>query len=139
MGMYFIDVDFDEFAGETYRAVTLHAPDDTVTHFATGDPLADFAAAQQAARNAGKELHYLSSVEHFASDSLFYAREADDDDFWSLRLTTQTERVKEVQGWLSYLTHSEYEDLAVDKIIHAPVEIQWALGKNLLTNEEAQA
>ena len=137
MKSYYIHVDFEEFAAETYRAVQLYAPDDTVTHFATGDPLADFAAAQQAARNAGKELHYLSFVEHFASDSLFYTLEDDGDD-WKMRLTTQAERVKEVKGWLSDLTHPAYGELMIIRSTHAPVEIQWALDKNLLTEAEAQ-
>ena len=139
MKSYYIHLDFEEFAAETYRAVQLYAPDDTVTHFATGDPLADFTAAQQAARNTGKALRYLSFVEHFGSDSLFYTLDDDGDDDWKMRLTTQAERVKEVKGWLDNLHNPAYGNLMITRTTHAPDEIQWALGRNLLSSEEAQA
>ncbi len=143
--LYFMHVDYEEFCAETYKAVELDCPDGTVMRFETGDPIADFAAANTAAHTLGvgnhetaKRLHYYNSMNEFISDSLFYLVSAQDqNNFVVLRLTTQEERKAEILEWVNDKADPLYAQCVVEKIAHASIEIAWAHERGLLTGEEA--
>ena len=66
-----IGIDYDEFAPETYRAVTLRMPgmgEAELRLTESGGPIADFRAAVDVARNAPQSIMFRSSVDHFISD-----------------------------------------------------------------------
>lgn len=134
---YFLNILHDEWKPETYRAVQLSYPDDTKKRFASGDPIADFAAAQQAydaAATPGSRLGYSSDVFDFCRDGLYYRLEQNER---TMRITTQAERIETVRGWIDN-TDADYSHLAAKHIANARIETAWALGKHLLTNAEAQ-